>query len=114
MSINIKDNIMGPELNRTYEISLWTLQDSFIAVLGDSSSQYKGYIENPTMQLSNDGTQELDFTLPMYIDDGITRKKSNIWAQMTNAITIAGMRKIKVVFNKGTENQAIYEFIITI
>lgn len=113
MSINIKDNIMGPELNRTYEISLWTLQDSFIAVLGDSSSQYKGYIENPTMQLSNDGTQELDFTLPMYIDDGITRRKSNIWAQMTDAITIAGMRKIKVVFNKGTENQAIYEFIIT-
>ena len=101
------------KLKRTYEISLWTLQDSFIAVLGDSSSQYKGYITDPTMQLSNDGTLELDFTLPMYIDNGITRVKSNIWAQMTDAVTIAGMRKIKVIFNKGTSNQAIYELIIT-
>lgn len=113
MSVNIKDNIMTPDLQRTYEISLWTLQDGFIAVLGDSSSQTKGYIENPTMSLSNDGTQELDFSLPMYIDDGITRKKSHIWSQMTNAVTIAGMRKIKVIFNKNTKDQAIYEFIIT-
>lgn len=98
---------------RGYEISLWTLQDGFIAVLGDSSSQTRGYIENPSMQLSNDGTQELDFSLPMYIDDGITRKKNNIWAYMTDAVTIAGMRKIKVIFNKGTDVEKIYEFIIT-
>ena len=96
MSVNLKDNVMTPDLQRTYEISLWTLQDSFIAVLGDSTSQTRGYIESPSMQLSNDGTQELDFSLPMYIDDGITRRKSNIWEQMTDAVTIAGMRKIKV------------------
>jgi len=40
----------------TYEISLWTLKDSFIAVLGDSSSQTQGYIEDPIVKLSNDGT----------------------------------------------------------
>ena len=98
---------------RTYEISLWTLQDSFIAVLGDSSSQTQGYIEDPIVKLSNDGTQELDFSLPMYIDNGITRTKSIIWDQMTDAITIAGMRKIKVIFNRGEPEEAIYEFIIT-
>lgn len=97
---------------RTYEISLWTLQDSFIAVLGDSSSQTRGYINNPQMQLSNDGTLELNFSLPMYIDNGITRKKNNIWEYMTDAVTIAGMRKIKVIFNKNTKVEQVYELII--
>jgi len=32
---------------------------------------------------------------------------------MTDAITIAGMRKIKVIFNRGEPEEAIYEFIIT-
>lgn len=100
-------------LTRNYEVSVWTLQDSFITVLGSSNARYRDRIQNPEMKLVNDGTQEFSFSIPMYLDDGVTRKINPIWNDIYNAPTIAGMRKIKVIFNKGTDVEAVFEFLIT-
>ena len=100
-------------LTRNYEISVWTLQDSFIAILGTSDARYKGRIQNPEMTLINDGTQELDFSIPMYLDNGIIRDLNPVWQDINNAAAIAGMRKIKVIFNKTTDVERVFEFLIT-
>lgn len=99
-------------LTRNYEISVWTLQDSFLTVLGASDDKYKGRIQNPEMKLVNDGTMEFNFSIPMYLDDGVTREVNPVWQSVYNAPTIAGMRKIKVVFNKNTEVEKVFEFLI--
>ena len=44
---------------RNYEVSVWTLQDSFITVLKPDKLESKGQIENAKMHLVNDGTAEL-------------------------------------------------------
>ena len=54
---------------RSYEVSIWTLQDEFITVLKWSNLENKGRIQNPKMTLADDGTQELKFSIPMYCYD---------------------------------------------
>lgn len=100
-------------LTRNYEVSVWTLQDSFIAILGTSDARYKGRIQNPQMKLVNDGTQEFSFSIPMYLDDGITREVNPIWQDIYSAPALVGLRKIKVIFNKQTDVEAVFEFVIT-
>jgi len=41
---------------RSYEASLWTLQDDFLTVLKWSDVEQKGRIEHPKMTLNIDGT----------------------------------------------------------
>lgn len=98
---------------RSYEVSLWTLQDSFITVLKWSDAEQKGRIENPKMILDIDGTQELTFSIPMYYhQDGILEPNPN-WYTTRNGNLIAGLRKIKVIFNKEEpENKKVLEFVI--
>ena len=100
-------------LTRNYEVSVWTLQDSFIAILGTSDARYKGRIQNPQMKIVNDGTQEFSFSIPMYLDDGITREVNPIWQDIYSAPALVGLRKIKVIFNKQTDVEAVFEFVIT-
>ena len=51
---------------RPYEMSLWTLQDSFLAILKAPGIEVKGQIEEPKFTLKSDGTEELSFQVPMY------------------------------------------------
>jgi len=59
---------------RSYEVSLWTLQDSFITVLKWSDVEQKGRIENPKMTLNIDGTEKFTFSIPMYYRVGVLVK----------------------------------------
>ena len=95
---------------RPYELSLWTLQDSFIAVLARSG---EGQIETPKCSLKNDGTQELNFSFPMYIREKGELVENPIWYSYKNGLLIENMRKLKLLFNKGEEEQEIIEFLIT-
>ena len=99
--------------NRPYEVSVWTLQDSFISVLKWSDSEFKGTIQNPKMKLGSDGTQNFSFSIPMslYIKDKWV--DNPVWYNTTNGNLIANMRKIKVIFNKKTEEEEVVEFLIT-
>ena len=112
---------------RSYEISLWTLQDEFITVLKWSDTAQKGRIEDPEMKLDVDGTAELKFKIPMYIRifkekdrnnnkpndfSRMTRVENPIWYNTQNGNLIESMRKLKVIFNKGEQDEGVFEFII--
>jgi len=66
------------------------------------------------LKLSDDGTEELIFTIPMYINafDG-QMIENPIWYNVINGNLIANMRKLKVIFNKNTEQEGVFELLIT-
>ena len=106
---------------RSYEVSLWTLQDQFMTVLKWSDVEQKGRIEEPKMTLDVDGTQNFTFTIPMYINkwdenanyaSRLTKVENPIWYNTQNGNLIEGMRKVKVIFNKMTADEKVFEFII--
>lgn len=97
---------------RSYEVSLWTLQDTFITVLKWSDVEQVGRIQDPKMTLSTDGTQNFEFSIPMYIyQDGELIENPN-WYTIHDGNLLAATRKVKVIFNKGTSDEAVFEFII--
>ena len=108
---------------RSYEVSLWTLQDRFITVLKWSDVEQKGRIENPKMTLNIDGTSTFKFSVPMYYriynhPDYEYSKAGELvenpnWSTIQEPNVIKGLRKIKVIFNKSTPEQSVFEFIIT-
>ena len=100
---------------RSYEVSIWTLQDDFITVLKYANIENKGQLQDGKMTLNVDGTQELTFTIPMYIYDNIKNKlvENPIWYNTKNGNIITDMRKIKVIFNKELDEEQVYEFLIT-
>ena len=98
---------------RDYEVSIWTLQDGFITVLKAFNLESKGQIQNPMMTLNVDGTNEFSFSIPMYIYEGPERKENPRWYNVRNGNIVANMRKIKVIFNKKTEIERVFEFLIT-
>jgi len=57
-----------------------------------------------------DGTRELNFRIPMYIEPGV---ENPAWYNVRKGFIIANMRKIKVIFNKNTEDEYVLEFLIT-
>ena len=85
---------------RSYEVSLWSLQDEFITVLKWSDVEQKGRIEHGKMTLNIDGTQKLSFSIPMYYNFNGQLIENPNWYNTKNGNLITGLRKIKVIFNK--------------
>ena len=69
--------------------------------------------------LNNDSIDTLDFKIPMYLQvwDSATEQmqkvENPIWYNTTNGNLIEGLRKIKVIFNKQTAYERVFEFLIT-
>ncbi len=102
------------EAIRPYEMSVWTLQDGFLAALRVLGVEVKGQIDEPEIDLKIDGTSELHFRIPMYYYDKNERVENPFWYDVKNGLIIQGLRKIKVIFNKGNkELEKVYEFLIT-
>lgn len=98
---------------RSYEVSVWTLQDEFLTVLKWSDAEQKGRIENPKMILNIDGTQEFTFSIPMYYYKNGKLIDNPNWYNIENGNLIEGLRKIKVIFNKGNkELEEVFEFLV--
>lgn len=101
---------------RSYEVSLWTLQDEFITVLKWSDVEQKTRIQDPDMKLSTDEIYKFSFSIPMYLEfyeNGQRIVKENpIWYTTQDGSLMANMRKIKVVFNKNTTDEAVFELVI--
>lgn len=100
-------------LERTYEVSIWTLQDDFITVLKPSDVEHKGLIQDQPLKIKTDGTLEFSFKLPMYLFKGRQLVENPLWYHTQNGNLIANMRKIKVILNKYTEQEKVFEFLIT-
>lgn len=98
---------------RPYELSLWTLQDSFITILKPIGLSNRGQIETPKCLIKDDGTQELTFSIPMYYRDNGEFIENPIWYDVINGALIVNLRKIKLIFNKGNEGEEIFEFVIS-
>lgn len=114
---------MIKNISRDYEVSIWTLQDSFIAILKQSNLENKGTIQDPQITLKDDGDNTFSFKIPMYIrentgvtepffKDGNVWRENPIWYTVRNGNLIANLRKIKVIFDKGEENEKVFEYII--
>lgn len=109
---------------RDYEVSIWTLQDSFIAILKQSNLENMEKIQEPKMVLKDDGDNSFSFKIPMYLkrDTDLTEKpyfkdesvfvENPIWYTVRNGNLISSLRKIKVIFNKHSSDEEVFEFII--
>jgi len=102
-----------PDKVRNYEVSIWTLQDSFITVLKQFNLDNREKIQEPSMTLKDDGENTFSFKIPMYILQNGEFKENPIWYTTRNGNIIADMRKVKVIFEKKTEKEQVFEFIIT-
>ena len=98
---------------RDYEVSVWTLQDSFITVLKGYGDENKGQIQKPNMGMKNDGTLTLTFSLPMYLYIDAEKIENPKWYNVHNGTICADLRKIKVIFNKRETYEGVFEFVIT-
>lgn len=98
---------------REYEVSIWSLQDEFLTVLKPAGIWSKGQIQEPEMILKVDGTQEFSFSIPMYYSINGELKENPSWYTYKDGFIIAGMRKIKVILNKLTADEEVFEFVIT-
>lgn len=70
-------------------------------------------IQDPQMSLVDDGTQTFTFTIPMYIHRNNEFKENPIWYNTRNGNLMVNLRKIKVIFNKQTDVEETFEFLIT-
>ena len=97
---------------RNFEISIWTLQDDFITTIESAWIKTKGKTQNASMTLNIDGTQQLNFSIPMYYYKNGIKSSNPAWITFSNNKILLNTRKIKVILNKQTENEEIYEFVI--
>ena len=106
------------KLKRPYELSLWTLQDTFISVLKPYELEENNRIQEPDLKIKDDGTLEFSCKIPMYLHDCVnnTMIENPIWYNTQNGNLIASMRKLKVIFNKNNaapDESRVYEILIT-
>ena len=98
---------------RPYEISVWTLQDSFISVLKDSRLENRVFLEAPEINIKNDGTQELTFSVPMYYRENGELVENPLWWDIKDGLLTINLRKLKVIFHKGEKDkEEIFEFVV--
>ena len=100
-------------VNRPYEISLWTLQDGFISILGSNELEhYRGRMSDGEIVLKTDGTESFSAKIPMHIFNGKKLVDNPLWYDYKRGLLLANLRKIKVIFNKHKEDEKVYEFVI--
>ena len=97
---------------RSYEISIWTLQDRFLSVLKWANMSQKGQLQDPEMTLRDDGTEELTFKIPKFYWSGPDKIPNPMWLQVKKEPIEANMHKLKVIFNKNDENERVFEFLV--
>ena len=101
---------------RDYEVSLWTLQDGFISILKPFNVEVKGQIQDVKLNIKDDGTEEFSFSIPMYLyqKEGTVSvwQPNPLWSNVTAGVFLAGMRKIKVIFDKHGANERVFELEI--
>ena len=112
MAESLDERIVQQKI-RSYEISIWTLQDRFLSVLKWSTMDQKGQIQEPEVILRDDGTEELSFTIPKFYWVGAEKIPNPMWLHLQDQPLEANMHKLKVIFNKNLEEERVFEFLVT-
>lgn len=103
---------MSYETIRPYEISLWTLQDSFISVLKPLNVDFQGQLIAPKLSLKNN-VATLNFSIPAkYRNESGKLVDNPLWYNVSKGYLLVNLRKIKVILNKGEEGEEVFEFVI--
>ena len=97
---------------RNFEISIWTLQDDFITTIESAWIKTKGKTQDASMNLNIDGTQQLTFSVPMYYFINGQKISNPAWITFSDNKVLLNTRKVKVILNKKTDDEEIYEFVI--
>lgn len=119
---------MNGEYLRDYELSIWTLQDTFINVLKWSGMEYRdandeflrkypgigqrGQIQNGEIKIVDDGTEELDFSVPKFYLVGGVKTPNPLWKYFEDNNFASDMYKVKIIFNKMEANERVFEFLL--
>ena len=98
---------------RNYEVSAWSLQDDFLVVLKHANQEFKNQIQSPELIVDTDGTQEFSFNIPMYISENGEKILNELWYSYKSGLIVANLRKIKVILNKDSDDEEIFELLIT-
>lgn len=98
---------------RPYELSIFSLQDEFVTVLKEINVDNLLQVHEPKFTIKDDGTQELKFSIPMFYRENNVLVENPLWKNTQNGNIIVGLRKVRVCFNKNTDKQKIYDFVIT-
>lgn len=105
---NLSDHSVRP-----YELSVWTLNDDFVTVLKAMDNDYLGTIQDGIVALTDDGTQELTFSIPMYIRDNGELIENPIWEKVYANSPLLNLHKIKVIFDKEVaSSDNVFEFMV--
>lgn len=99
---------------RPFRVDVYDLQDHFIKTIKDVGIELKGEIESLSMTISDDGTQQLSFNLPMFIRKNGELVANPLWKNVEDNTLLINLRKIKIIFNpqEGYNNDNVFEFII--
>lgn len=91
---------------------MWTLQDEFISVLKPFDIENKGFVQKPIVIFKTDSVDTCTFSIPKFLYiDGI-RTLNPIWGNVEKGNFTKNLHKIKVIFNKDTNEAEVAEFII--
>ena len=97
---------------RPYEMSVWSLTDSYLATLKAPGIEGKGQIEEVIHSFSTDGTSQITFKVPMYYMLKDKKIENPFWYDIKHGLLLVGLRKIKIIYNKGTDLEEVFEFLI--
>ena len=98
---------------RSYEVSVWSLQDDFLIVLKHANKEHKNQIQEPDFSIDVDGTEEFSFSIPMYISVDGKKVQNPLWQNYKDGLILANLRKIKIILNKHSTDEEVFEFLIT-
>lgn len=104
---------MSAKTYRPYKIDVYGLQDAYLGTLQSYNDNFIGQVENPSVQVSSDGSQSFSCTIPKYYIDPVTNVKTlnPRWGDIQNGVLAENTRVLKVfiMFDNATK---VYPFII--
>lgn len=90
-----------------YELSLWTHNDDFLALLR-GQSEFDGQAYDVQFTKNVNGTLNLTFAIPLYVADSFNKQliENPLWAEIINE------KKIRLIIDKKLATEKVYDFVI--
>lgn len=100
----------------SYEISLWSHQEAFLATLCNSQNFRKYDANSPVLNCSTTGQSSLTFSIPIVcynLETGQLENNTLWYNDLVQSQNLANEKRVKLIFDKTLPTQRILEFVIT-